>query len=310
MEEKSFAQIDDQNIMKIVFRRPFACESTGAWPSRREVVKCEAEDRMEVRLSPDGKYETRIIECEKSRNPYPTEIVRQWRYCPFRHEPRLDAMPDVFSVYEDPDVGLCYLFRPLEQSELSRLYKQAGLSLTEKLHPYLAYSVKYLILRAREEGIAIKVISGLRPHTVTEEWVKDGKSSKKVRKVAHRKTWHAFGLAVDVNLEHRKDLASAIKAYQKDPEERRAWQRVGEIGQSLGLKWLGASDDKEIFHFEWHPTWPGRPDTLQKRLESLQKKNGLQGVWRELSYDPERPTAFRHLEDRHSDEETCDQSKD
>jgi hypothetical protein len=103
---------------------------------------------------------------------------------------------------------------------------------------------------------------------------------------------------VDVNLAHRNDLASASAAYVRGGEEREAWDRIGDLGEAFGLRWLGHGDPGEIFHFEWHPTWPGRPKgALLGRLNATQRKEGLPGVWKLLRREAGK-TAFEHLEDR------------
>ena len=289
--------------LEVVLQRPSSCGPRDRWPSKREVLTCGREDRIRVRVLGDGSFTTEELPSAAPRPAYPIELVQQWRTCPFAVDARLAALPAVFAAYEDPDVGPCYLLRPLDPADTRALEKRAHLKMLDGLHPLFADAIRALVVKARSEGIDVKVISGLRAWTERVVWVtkkvKRGRTmtTVKVPRKVHKKTWHQWGLGVDVNLLNRNDLASAVAAFRNDPEERRRWQRIGEIGQALGLKWLGAYDAEEIFHFEWHPSWPGRPDGVHGHLVKLHGGRGNPGVWRGLQFDPARPTVFRDLRD-------------
>ena len=130
----------------------------------------------------------------------------------------------------------------------------------------------------------MRVISGLRlPKRRGGKW--------------RGRSWHSVGLAVDINLAHHRGLKSASAAYE-DGSERAIWDAMGRHGEQLGLKWLGHKDAGEIFHFEWHPGWPGRADDpLYQQLNTLRHRGGNEAVWRELRYDRRRKTAFKWLRD-------------
>ncbi len=286
------------------FSRAVGCGERTRYPGRRDVYSCQGEERMRLQLAADGRVFTTQLPMGRARGPYPVEVVSQWRYCPFQEDSALKALPDKFTAYQDPDVGQCYLYRPVDPGLRESLRGSAKLRLLEGLHPYFADSVARMVALAKSEGIDIKVISGVRPSTVRQVWVTKtlkGKGKKprkvKVRTEVHRKTWHAWGLAVDVNLAHRSDLTTAVAAYLSDPEEHRQWTRVGEIGMALGLKWLGPHNVEEIFHFEWHPGWPGRSDDVHAELVRLRGRGQNDTVWKALSYDPARTQSFKFLRD-------------
>lgn len=283
-----------------VFHRPFGCRRLSKW-HERNVQACEGDTRMRVTLGDDGRVGTAPANDAPPRDRYPGELVHQWRHCPYAPDPALDARPDRFARYEDPDVGTCYLYRPTDAAALERLSGPARLGSLDRLHPVLADATRQLVLRAAEAGIDLKVISTVRPHSVRSRTSRvtgrDGRVRTVVRKT-RATTLHAWGLAVDVNLAHRRDLASATAAFRQGGPERAAWERAGRIGEELGLLWLGRLRPTEIFHFEWRPGLSGIPKGAEKRrLQRAQARGGNAAVWELLRYDPKRPTAFRDLRD-------------
>lgn len=283
-----------------VFSRGRDCVRRSKWWARNTQT-CAADERMLVILTPQGAVETRPATDAAARGRYPGELVHQWRTCPFAADPALDARPDLFARYEDPDVGVCYLYRPTDGEALARLFRRARLGTLDVLHPILADATRQLVLRADAEGIELKVISTVRSHTARKQTVrvrgKDGRA-RRVTRTVRGPTLHSMGLAVDVNLMHRRDLGSATRAYLDGGPERDAWERVGRIGEELGLLWLGRVKASEIFHFEWRPGLSGMPKGAEKeRLRRAQDRGGNPAVWELLRYDPDRPTAFRDLRD-------------
>ena len=74
-------------------------------------------------------------------------------------------------------------------------------------------------------------------------------------------SWHNFGAAFDLILHERKSMKDALKHMGDDAQR---WDRVGEIGRSLGLTWGKPWGVKEIFHFEWHPgALPNTDDNME-----------------------------------------------
>ncbi|HQC45808.1 MAG TPA: hypothetical protein PLC97_11390 [Myxococcota bacterium] len=283
-----------------VFFMGKGCKRTTKWYARNVHV-CEGDKRILLDFNEKGEVQILKTTDAPPRKKYPGELVHQWRYCPFAVDSRLEALPLLFAKYEDPDVGLCYIYRPTDQEMVDQVYGPARLKMLKSLHPVLADATQQLVIRAKKLGIEIKVISGVRPHTAgTKKGVvrdKDGKRSKKTKTVK-KVGLHSFGLAVDVNLMHHKGLTSARKAYEAGGREKKAWDTVGRLGEELGLLWLGPIQTTEIFHFEWRPTLSGRPkgDELQKLLRA-QKKGGNQAVWELLRYNPKQSSAFKDLKD-------------
>lgn len=287
----------------ISFRRPSGCDE----PRRdngRKLVDCESEERRDIIIDAEGHVSTGEIKSEAPRNPYPVELVRQWRYCPFAECPVLDGLPNSFIAYDDADVGRCYIHREIDTAEVDALRSKARLGPLSELHPYLADATSRMIVAAAREGFQFKIISTNRPYTnksvTITKVIKKGKKMVKVKRKTHGKgsSLHAWGLAVDVNVMHRNDLRSASSAYLTDENEHRMWERLGELGVEYGLIWLGPLDVGEIFHFEWRPGLSGRPaGDLLNQLKGLKAKGGYPAVWTLLKCPNPAKSLFKHLSD-------------
>ena len=115
------------------------------------------------------------------------------------------------------------------------------------LHPELIRCARLLYERAEKEGILLRFISGYRRYHKRRK-VKRGKSMA---------SWHNFGAAFDLILHERKSMKDALHHMEDDAER---WDRVGQLGKTLGLTLGKPWGIKEIFHFEWHP---GHPEALR-----------------------------------------------
>lgn len=104
----------------------------------------------------------------------------------------------------------------------------------ETIHPEIALRARLLYALLEHEGIEVVFISGHR------SWSPPGG-----RRLA---SWHHVGMAFDLNLTHRATMSEANRHYEAD---RKAWERIGELAEGLGIIWGARYDD--IFHFEWHP---------------------------------------------------------
>ncbi|MBL8785504.1 MAG: hypothetical protein JNJ59_11420 [Deltaproteobacteria bacterium] len=207
----------------------------------------------------------------------PSELVGVFRSCPFAPVAALDAEPDRFFAYEDRDVGRCYVLAPIDRQVLPSLDRHDPRRYLQGLHPYLAAAMERALAEAKAAGFDFRVISGNRS--------------------GGRPNWHQMGLAVDVNLAHRKGLKEATAAYLSG-QERDAWLFLASAATRYGLYWLGAVDPDEIFHFEWRPGWTGLPHgDLARDLAADLERGGPPLVWERLRYDPTRPNALTTLRD-------------
>ncbi|MCB9549309.1 MAG: M15 family metallopeptidase [Myxococcales bacterium] len=144
----------------------------------------------------------------------------------------------------------------------------------ERLHPDLRERLTGLFADAQAAGVPLKLLSGYRKLDVA-------------RARAGRASWHAFGLAVDVNLHNHSSMRTALAHIRQDREK---WETIGRLAEARGLVWGGRWRDEEVFHVEWHP---GMPSALQgDTLKSLLAVAGPDGrayqqTWSRFSASPE-----------------------
>jgi len=148
--------------------------------------------------------------------------------------------------------------RPIPEPSKPLLELRGGAHL-DGLHPELIRRVRALYEQAEAEGIQLRLISGYRAY----------RPKRRVKRGGSLASWHAFGAAVDLNLQGRKGMSDALKHLDEDLKR---WERVGAIAEGLGLTWGYQWGKKEIFHFEWHP---GLPDAIRApTLQKIKAKTG------------------------------------
>lgn len=130
------------------------------------------------------------------------------------------------------------------------------------LHPALAEKVKKMIDICTAEGLTVDIFQGYRSF---EEQQKLYLQRPKVTNASSGKSWHNYGLAVDLVF---KDNG---KWSWKDTHN---WSRLGEIGEAFGLEWGGR--------------WKGIVDKPHFQLRGglsivkaliLYRQGGLDRVW-------------------------------
>lgn len=251
-------------------RRPYGCSARKARYPGRVTYACRGEELVTPGATATMLTDDPVI--------VPSELVAVFRTCPFEPVAALDAQPDRFIAYEDADVGRCYMWAPLDRAALATLGVYDRHDHLGTIHPYMAAVIRRALAESAADGDQLRVISGSRG---------GGKPS-----------WHTYGLAVDVNLKHRKGLGEATAAYLRGGEERRAWVGFAATCERLGLYWLGRKDVGEIFHFEWRPGWTGLPRGEIVGLMSAAIADGdVSAAWQYTRYDATRKSAFRHLRD-------------
>jgi len=251
-------------------RRPFGCVARPVvrYP-QRVVYDCEGEDVVTA----DGITSTHVAVV------IPSQLVAVFRTCPYRVVPALEAASDTYIAYEDPDVGRCYLWAPLDRAQLAKLGAYDRHDFLGSVHPYMAAVFLRALADAAARGDELHIINGAQPG-------------------AAKVSWHKFGLAVDVNLASRKGLGEATAAYLRGGDERRAWVAFAATAERLGLYWLGRRDAGEIFHFEWRPIWTGLPrGDIATEMGADVARAGCPEAWKRTRYDASRASAFRALRD-------------
>lgn len=156
-----------------------------------------------------------------------------------------------------PNKGyVCSVLKAWDSDDGRRLHAQGcrattgGVALLDGLHPTLRHKALVLAERARAAGVPVKFISGFR-------------------RPRRKPSWHQFGLALDLNLAHRKTMKDALAHYAADEAQ---WAKVGAIAEGLGLTWGLPWRLSEVFHFEWHPGYPAA--ITPKRARELTVRAG------------------------------------
>jgi len=201
-----------------------------------------------VRVNKQGKV-VYVTEPQTSRVKVPKyawrDSIGQWTRCGEGARILYRGDNQSFEFYHDPSMGPCAVYR--DAHPLPRIVARRGRTKNlHKLHPYVRRAALELIRRSWAAGVELKIISTYRRHRHKKNW-----QTKKYRSYSH---WHAWGMAVDVNLREYRGLRIAKKNYAKDEKK---WLTVARIGQELGLSWAGDGRSKDIFHFEWHPGYGG-----------------------------------------------------
>jgi peptidoglycan hydrolase-like protein with peptidoglycan-binding domain len=128
--------------------------------------------------------------------------------------------------------------------ELNELLAKAEDRLS-KIHPTLADKARQLIAKAHEEGIDLVVTQGLRTIAEQNALYAQGRTApgKIVTKAKGGSSYHNFGLAFDIAV--RKENGDI------DWNSTKLYNRVGQLGKSIGLEWGGDFKSiKDTPHFQ------------------------------------------------------------
>lgn len=128
--------------------------------------------------------------------------------------------------------------------ELNELLAKAEDRLS-KIHPTLADKARQLIAKAHAEGIDLVVTQGLRTIAEQNALYAQGRTApgKIVTKAKGGSSYHNFGLAFDIAV--RKENGDI------DWDTAKLYNRVGQLGKSIGLEWGGDFKSiKDTPHFQ------------------------------------------------------------
>lgn len=125
------------------------------------------------------------------------------------------------------------------------------------LHPSVQPYARALVDRAKEVGITIKIISGLRTYEEQDALYAQGRTlpGRIVTNAKGGQSNHNFGIAFDIGI---------FEAGQYKGESPK-YKAVGALGVELGLEWGG--NWKTIHdepHFQLRPVWAG--DLAEKQM--------------------------------------------
>jgi peptidoglycan LD-endopeptidase CwlK len=114
----------------------------------------------------------------------------------------------------------------------------------EGLEPHFKIIIDTLVQKANEEGLKVGMHKGYRSFYEQKKLYAKGrtKPGKKVTNARPGYSWHNFGLAADIVFQTPKGHWTWSQKHD--------WQRLGEIGKSLGLKWGGDWQFRDMPHFQ------------------------------------------------------------
>lgn len=139
-----------------------------------------------------------------------------------------------------------------------------------KLYPPFEDQVNQLLKIAKQNGLDVKVIQGLRTFAEQKKLFDQGRTTpgKKVTNARPGYSFHNYGLAVDIVF---------LKNGKPSWSEEHDWNYLGEIGRKIGLRWGGDFKKfKDRPHFEYN-TGLRISDLLHHY-----KNGGINNVWREV----------------------------
>ena len=138
-----------------------------------------------------------------------------------------------------------------------------------KLHPRVQAYARALYFKAREHGLTIQIISGLRSYAEQDALYAQGRTEpgNVVTNARAGHSNHNFGIAFDVGLFERNEYLGESPMYKA----------VGALGEELGLEWGGnwrTLVDQP--HFQLRPAWAA--GLSQSRLLSGLRSRTAAGI--------------------------------
>ena len=133
-------------------------------------------------------------------------------------------------------------------SEVGDLASARSEKVIGKLHPRVQAYARALYFKAREHGLTIQIVSGLRSYAEQDALYAQGRTEpgNVVTNARAGHSNHNFGIAFDVGLFERNEYLGESPMYKA----------VGALGEELGLEWGGnwrTLVDQP--HFQLRPAW-------------------------------------------------------
>lgn len=137
------------------------------------------------------------------------------------------------------------------------------------LQPSLQAFAREHVRRVREElGLDLYITEAQRSPERQTELQSQSTAEKLLTKAKAWFSWHQYGLAYDVTV--------AGKTPDQVPSA--TWERIGTIGEALGLEWGGRWRSPDKPHFEWHPGF-----TIRAAYDYLQQTGKIPTITVTLS---------------------------
>ena len=117
------------------------------------------------------------------------------------------------------------------------------------LHPKVKPMVEEFIQKCADNGIDLLVTSTYRDHESQNALYAQGRTTpgKKVTNAKAGQSWHNWRVAVDI-----VPMRNGKPVWGTTGPDGELWNKVGEIGESVGLEWAGRwKTFKEFAHFQY-----------------------------------------------------------
>ena len=117
------------------------------------------------------------------------------------------------------------------------------------LHPKVKPMVEEFIQKCADNGIDLLVTSTYRDHESQNALYAQGRTipGKKVTNAKGGQSWHNWRVAVDI-----VPMRNGKPVWGTTGTDGELWNKVGEIGESVGLEWAGRwKTFKEYAHFQY-----------------------------------------------------------
>lgn len=145
---------------------------------------------------------------------------------------------------------------PADSRPLPRVWDPVSAQRIARLHPSMRAAATMLLTRAEMQGIKLRITSGDRSYAEQDALYAQGRTKPGgiVTNAKAGESWHNFALAIDV-----VPIDKNGHADWDGP-----WERIGEIGKSIGLEWGG----------DWK-TFKDRPHFQMRHGRTLQEMRAL-----------------------------------
>ena len=154
---------------------------------------------------------------------------------------------------------------------------QKDYSIISQIHPVIQHKVKYILVRAHQQGLPVYLFEGLRTFYKSHQYFMQGRNEKgeivdRTKVITYADagySWHNYGLAVDIVFKINGRWSWSFKL---------PWQDLGLIGKEVGMFWGGDFRNfKDYPHFQFTCGMP-----IKNALKKY-KEGGLNLVWKSVS---------------------------
>jgi peptidoglycan LD-endopeptidase CwlK len=156
--------------------------------------------------------------------------------------------PDTWAALLPPAKAEPPAAKPASQEGSAEKVDERSEKVIATLHPRLHDLARKFVLASAEQGVTIKLISGLRTYAEQDALYAKGRTAPGPRVTNARAGYsnHNFGLAFDIG------VFSGGKYLPESPE----YKKVAHIGKWLGFEWGGNwTSIKDEPHYQLRPKW-------------------------------------------------------